>query len=320
MTPELASQDDESEGRVRALAEDQEDQRQLIEELREELADREKDLAYFRLQLSQANLRLEGLIDQLQQELRVAQALQKALVPTELPHIPGFELSSKFVPSLISGGDYFDVFEHENKFRFGVLMASSSGHSMSALFLSVLLKLTGRLEARQGAQPDKVLSQMIQELSPGLSDSSRADVFYGVVDRRSYELNYCRVGEGASLLQWSANGDIEVLQPCAGPIEPGFKDPLSSQSLSLNPRDRLVLCTRGILQAKNPDGEDFGLERLLKALREVGPAGSANGGVHDLRNNILYSVQKFSAGQELVRDMTVLVLEVKDRVIKLAKS
>ncbi len=300
------------------LAEEKEHLEGLVAQLRSELADREKDLAYFRLQLNQANLRLEDLIRQLQQELRVAQAIQKTLVPTELPHIPGFELSSKFVPSLISGGDYFDIFEHNDKFRFGVLVASSSGHSMSALFLSVLLKLTGRLEARQGAKPDKVLSQMIAELNPGLTETSKADVFYAVVDRRSYDMSYCRVGEGASLLQLAQNGDVQVLKACAGPIVPGFSQSLNSEVVSLNPKDRLVLCTRGVLEAKNPEGEDFGLERLLKSLREV-TGGESLAGVHELRNHILYSVQQFQQGQELSRDLTVLVLEVKDRVIKLAK-
>lgn len=300
------------------MAEEKEHLEGLVAQLRSELADREKDLAYFRLQLNQANLRLEDLIRQLQQELRVAQAIQKTLVPTELPHIPGFELSSKFVPSLISGGDYFDIFEHNDKFRFGVLVASSSGHSMSALFLSVLLKLTGRLEARQGAKPDKVLSQMIAELNPGLTETSKADVFYAVVDRRSYDMSYCRVGEGASLLQLAQNGDVQVLKACAGPIVPGFSQSLNSEVVSLNPKDRLVLCTRGVLEAKNPEGEDFGLERLLKSLREV-TGGESLAGVHELRNHILYSVQQFQQGQELSRDLTVLVLEVKDRVIKLAK-
>ncbi len=42
-------------------------------------------------------------------------------------------------------------------------------------------------------------------------------------------------------------------------------------------------------------------------------------GVHELRNHILYEVQKFGQGSEPVRDQTLVVLEVKDKVIKLAK-
>ena len=43
-------------------------------------------------------------------------------------------------------------------------------------------------------------------------------------------------------------------------------------------------------------------------------------GVHELRNHILFEVHKFAQGTEPVRDQTLVVLEVKDKVIKLAKS
>src|SRR4051812_3967350 len=89
-----------------------------IKELESELADRNRDLATFRSELSKANTQLEKFIKQVAQELKIAGLIQKALVPTEFPNIPGFEFSTKFVPSSISGGDYFDIFEHEDKFRF----------------------------------------------------------------------------------------------------------------------------------------------------------------------------------------------------------
>src|SRR5687768_8579652 len=113
---------------------------QLIErvaELEEELRERQADLKRFRDELSKANQRLEGLITRLHSELKLAHVIQKSLVPTEFPHITGFEFSTKFVPSSVSGGDYFDIFEHDDRFRFGVIVSSSNGHTMSALLLSV---------------------------------------------------------------------------------------------------------------------------------------------------------------------------------------
>ncbi|MEK7356718.1 MAG: hypothetical protein AAB250_09725, partial [Bdellovibrionota bacterium] len=80
-----------------------------ISELESELADRERDLSVFRDELAQANTQLERFIKQISQELRMASLIQKSLVPTEFPNIPGFEFSTKFVPSPISGGDYFDT-------------------------------------------------------------------------------------------------------------------------------------------------------------------------------------------------------------------
>ena len=286
-----------------------------VRELEGELADREKDLAVFREELAKANSQLERFIKQIGQELKMASLIQKALVPTEFPNIPGFEFSTKFTPSPISGGDYFDIFEHEDKFRFGIVLASSSGYSMSALFLSVLLKMTGQLEARKGTPPDKILAMMAKELVPTIQSSDQANVFYAVVDRRSFELTYAGAGRVVGLLYSYATGKLQRLEWDAQPFEQDFTADLKATTIGLGPRDRLILCSEGVLKAMNAKGEVFGEERLYKAV-----LAAPRLGVHDLRNEIFYQLERFTQGRELPQDVTVVVTEVKDRVIKLAKS
>jgi sigma-B regulation protein RsbU (phosphoserine phosphatase) len=77
----------------------------------------------------------------------------------------------------------------------------------------------------------------------------------------------------------------------------------------------LILCTEGVVRALNAKGEEFGEERLYKTI-----LAAPRLGVHDLRNEILYQVERFAAGRDLPNDATVVVTEVKDRVIKLAKT
>lgn len=286
-----------------------------VKELEQELADRERDLAVFRNELAKANGQLDKLIGQISQELKLASLIQRALVPTEFPNIPGFEFSTKFVPSPLAGGDYFDVFEHEDKFRFGVVAASSSGYAMSALFLSILLKMSGQLEARKGNPPESILTQMARELVPNIQNQDQAHVFYGVVDRRGFEFNYCGIGQVMAFHQPAGGAKINRLPSTAGPIVKGFNTNLESHQVSLNPRDRIIICTEGVSRALNPNGEAFGEERLFKAVLTA-PRTS----VHDLRNEIMYQIEKFVQGRELPQDVTVIVMEVKDRVIKLAKG
>lgn len=286
-----------------------------IRELEKEVEDREKDLAFFRKELLNANHRLEALLESLHQDLKVAHSIQQALVPTEIPNIHGFEFSAKFVPSHYHGGDYYDIFEHEDPAHFGVVLASSSGHSMSALLLSVMLKLTGQMEARRGASPHKVLHSMAQELVPKIEGDETADIFYAMVDRRKFELHYCALGSIVGLLQNYSSGEIQALEISGPGLGKNFNETLKSKTVTLNPRDRLIFCTRGIEEAQNLDGENFGAERLYRAILEA-----PQRGVHEVRNNVLYRVSKFISGQEPKRDMTLVVAEIKDRVIKLAKG
>lgn len=286
-----------------------------IRELESELVERERDLEVFRGELTTANGQLEKFIKQLTHELKLTSLIQKALVPTEFPNIPGFEFSTKFVSSPISGGDYFDIFEHEDKFRFGIVLASSSGYSVSALFLSVLLKLTGQLEARKGASPEKILELMAKELAPAMGGADYANMFYAVIDRRGFDCTFSGAGQVVGLHLNHATGKLQKLEIESEAYHAGFAQPFKARQILLNPRDRLILCTEGVIRAMNPKGESFGEERLYKTV-----FAAPRLGVHDLRNEILYQIEKHAAGRDLPQDVTVVVTEVKDRVIKLAKS
>lgn len=294
---------------------DEDQLRKRIALLEREVKERELDLSRFREELIKANRRLEQMIESFNQELKVAHAIQRTLVPTEFPNIPGFEFSTKFLPSSKSGGDYFDFFEHQDKFRFGIVLSSASAHGMSALLLSVLLKMTGKLEARKGAEPHLVVQNIAQEMIEDMEPEAKIDMFYALVDRRSFEMRYLRLGNVIPIVQPAGSHEFQILDSSGNALERDFKAPKESRKILLNPRDRVILLTRGILEVTNPRGETFGLESVTRALMS-GP----KRGVHEMRNHLLFEAQKFAQGQELPRDITVLILEVKEKVIKLAKS
>ncbi len=286
-----------------------------IEELEQEVQEREKDVQLFRDELRTANKKLEYLISELNQDLKTLLALQKVLIPTEIPNIPGFEFSTKFIPSMQTGGDYFDIFEHEDKAHFGLIVACSSGPMMSALLLSILLKLTGQMEARSGAQPNVVLKKVINDLVPQMDEGCSADLLYGMFDRRNFEFIYSRLGDVVALRYDYGEAELKTLSKQQSPVVPGFDAEFDCEAVQLHPRDKLIFCSKGIYEVKNLEGKVYGQDRLFKSIFEA-----SGKSVHELRNHILYQVQKFLGGQEPPRDMTVVVMEVKDKVIKLAKK
>ncbi len=285
-----------------------------IAELKQELGHKDQELHRFRMELQKTNSNLERMIGELSQEVKLASLIQKLLTPTEIPNIPGIEFSTKFVPGTKSGGDYFDIFEHDDRLKFGILLSSSSGYTMSALFLSVLMKMSAQIEARRGMEPDQVIAHMAAEIVPNIQKQETASVFYGIVDRRNYELKYSCVGSIAGLLQIHGKEQVGWLEPSTGPMRKDYDEKPLSHSIPLGPRDRLILCTEGVWGAQN-EQTPFGKERLLKTVHRA-----PRSGVHDLRNEILYQVEQFTGQTEPSRDQTVLVTEVKDRVIKLAKK
>lgn len=297
------------------MSEDVSGFKEKISELEAELAMKSAELLRYRAHMMELNQRIETLVSQVSSELNIANRIQKMLSPVDLPNIQGFEFSSKFVFGTKLGGDYFDIFEHDDKLKFGILLVSCSGYSMSALLMSVLLKISSRIQSKQALPPHKMMESLAQELRPQLQDKDLANIFYGVIDRRSFELSYCSMGNTCAFLQASGKSALQVLKAQTSALSKNGDLPTSTVVVDLNPKDRFLLVTEGVIEAKDSNGRSFGETGVVDAIQSA-----ARQGVHELRNEVLYTVERFSGRSEPVRDQTVLVTEVKEKVIKLARN
>jgi sigma-B regulation protein RsbU (phosphoserine phosphatase) len=297
------------------MAKEIESLKERIVELENELVIKDKELAKYRHELNRANSSLENMIGQVTEEIRMAGSIQKMLSPTQLPNISGFEVSTKYQPGDRFGGDYFDIFEHEDKLKFGIVIASSTGYTMSALFLSVLIKISSQIEARKGLAPHKMMEVLAKELVPNVTNNDRASVFYGVVDRRTFELSYSSLGRIEACVQVYGEDGLQNLEACGPAFSKEFNTQPQSLKIQLNSRDRVVIATEGLVLSENPQGKTWGGEGLRDSLRMA-----PRQGVHELRNEILHQNEKFTGRASPLRDQTVIVMEVKDKVIKLAKN
>ena len=284
-----------------------------IEDLEKLLQNKNMEIARYRSELVNANERLEKLMFDLKTELKLAHLVQKKLSPTQLPHIQGVEFSTKFIPGFKTGGDYFDIFELEDKLKFGIIVAGCSGYSLSALFLSILIKLSSQIEAKKALDPGEVIDKIVAELRPVMQEKDSASLFYGIVDRRNFDFKFASVGSIGGLLQTEQR--LIRLEPGPEKITTKYTAQTLSQSISLGAQDRLILCTEGVLQAKNKQKQNFGFEQLTAVIQRA-----ARNGVHELRNDLIFGLEQFTETAEPERDQTVVVCEIKDKVLKLAKK
>lgn len=283
-----------------------------ILELEKKLKAKEEELGTFQSEVKRLNIELEKVIHQINQDIRLTHLIQKALVPTDIPNFPGFDLSSKFLSSAIRGGDYFDFFSLDDRLRFGLLMSTSSGHAMSALFLSVLFRMLTQPQARKSKDPSDFLSMMMKDLESHLNHQENISLICGVLDRKVYEFVYCLQGN-IGFFHWNADKKQVTQLPATGaPLAYGNPNTFRNSKCALSPRDRLIFCSEGVLQMQNAAGEFFGSQKLMNLIE-----GSSRLSPHELRNEILFQLQRFVGSTDLNRDATVLVVEVKDNVIRL---
>lgn len=277
-----------------------------IANLESQLEKKDSEILFYRQKLMGISQKLDSLMSQSSVDLKFLGQVQKILTPTEIPRIPGFEISRKFLFGSKTGGDYFDIFELEDKLKFGLLVASSSGYAMSAVFLSLILKSSHLNETKMGTTPDLILQQIADEIKKLAAPNEYTSVFYGVVNRRDYSLQFCSAGI-MDAYYVSVDKPIQILKSINSAFDQHFSEKLTLASLELEPKSRICIVTEGL-------SEVLGAEALVKIISD-----NSQNGVHELRNELLFQAQRKSNLEEPLRDQTVIVVDVKDQVIKLAK-
>ena len=285
-----------------------------IQALEAELDRKNQDLKIYKKELSKINSHIEVLIEQNDDLLRQALRIQKFLVPTEFPNIQGFQFSTKFKPSSVSGGDYFDIFEHYDKMHFGLFLSSASGYGMSALFLSVLMKVSYEIDENEKKSPKVLLTDIFEQMkSEGALPKDYSSLFYAYFDRRKFQMTYCNVGQPLMFHYRAGTDQIELLSGfpeafyCGKEIS-DYK--IENKTVALNPKDKLIFCSSGFLSLKNDQGQPWGFDEILSIIKQ-----NVKKEVHDLRNEIFYQASQFSEEQN--KDLTVIITEVKERIMRL---
>ena len=282
-----------------------------IQVLEKKLNEKDKLLNQYLKSLKDSDLRIKKITQSLKENSFLLTKIHKNLLPVRLPQIPGVELSFKFLPAQTGvSGDFFNVIKIKNTRDFGILLSSSQAYSASALFLSSFLKFSAQLKTYKTAHD--FLSFVIKKIKPALKPDEKIHLFYGIVSKNSYSMDYCLRGDIFVGHQKKGAGFV-ALKP-SPPFSSLFlkNEKIKSQYLNLSPQDQLVICSPGVQNLKNKNQENFNPKRLLNFLKSVNSTD-----VLEVRQKLLFACNEFSAGKPLQQDLTVLVIKLMDLILKI---
>jgi sigma-B regulation protein RsbU (phosphoserine phosphatase) len=241
-----------------------------------EQKNRELRQAYRELQAAQAELVEKK---RLERELEIAAEVQRSILPTRFPDVPGFSFAARARPARQVGGDFYDV-RLVTEDKLGVLTADVSGKSIHAAIFMAVTRGLFLTEARHSESPGKVIGRvhdLLMEIA-GV-DGMFVTAFYAVIGTENGLMRYARAGHDHPLLYRRRagpghRGEVSVL-PGDGRflgMFDGFS--IDERELQLLPGDLLVLFSDGVTDAVNAAGEQFGAERLSRIIHEHAPGGA----------------------------------------------
>jgi sigma-B regulation protein RsbU (phosphoserine phosphatase) len=285
--------------------------RGVIRSLRETDRSTISELQAKNTELRQAYADLKAAQDQLvgqeriKRELEIAAEVQRSILPTEFPIIPGFEFAAWARPAREVGGDYYDLLQLDDD-HFGLVMADVSGKSVhAALYMAVTRTLFLAVAAEYQSPRDAAFQ--IHDL---LMDSSDSDMFvtafYGIVNRKTREMRYVRAGHDMPIHFQSANRQLSLLKAPGRFLGSLDGLVLDEAAVQFSPGDALVCYSDGLTDAMSPGEEWYGLERLQAS---VARAGAESARV--LAEAIIADVDAFRAGVSQPDDLTLLVMRVQ---------
>ena len=251
--------------------------------------------------------------ERMRRELALAAEVQQRLLPAKPPQGTAMEIAGFCEPARGVGGDYYDFINFDNR-QLGLAIADVAGKGMPAALLMSTVQATLRsLTARNGSavSENHELASIVGKLNKLLFNSTNGEhyvtFFYATFDQSTQLLRYVNAGHNPPLYL-EADSDSDFRQLTSGGLVAGAFEHASYEqgTVQMKPNDLLFLYTDGLTEALNKNGEEFGTNRIMEALRSI-----SSHSVEQIRDELVRRVKEWCTGMALYDDLTFVVMKVK---------
>jgi serine phosphatase RsbU (regulator of sigma subunit)/predicted enzyme related to lactoylglutathione lyase len=237
------------------------------------------------------------------QELEIAKQVQSRLFPQIHPEAKTLEYAGICMQARQVGGDYFDFLDLGQQ-RLGLVIGDVSGKGIAAALLMANLQANLRSQCAMALDhPERLLGSVNQLFYENTVESAYASLIFAEYDDQARRLRYANCGHLSGLLLQSDN-TMERLDSTSTLLGLFKEWDCSLRECQLSPGDTLALYTDGVTEASNDLGEEFGEQRLVRALRQ--PHESCQG----LLSAVLGEVRAFTSGEQR-DDITLIVAKCR---------
>ena len=183
-----------------------------------------------------------------EREHGIVETLQRALLPTRLPQLPGVQVAARYMPGGMGadvGGDWYDVLPLEDG-RIGVAIGDVAGHGLRAATLMGQLRNSLRAYAVEGHGPSAVverLNRLVRDLEQGWM----ATLLYMVLSPDDSEVRFANAGHMPALA--IEGGDARFIDAERGPpLGVGADGDYAEVVEQVEPGSTLFLFTDGLVE------------------------------------------------------------------------
>lgn len=242
----------------------------------------------------------------LEEQFAAARSVQQELLPAEYPAVETMEVAAECQPAWQVGGDFYDVFEASPN-RTAFALGDVAGKGLPAALLMGLAH--GAIHSSPWHQTkydhEDATARLNRLLCVRTAQARFASLFWAYHDRTTNTLRYINAGHCPPVLIRRKPGGAEIkLLEQGGTVLGLFPNARHEQFTEpFSEGDTLVLYSDGVVEAWNEEGEDFGMDRLVSAIRAA-----AHLSPEAIRAEIREALDEFRGSVAPADDLTLLVV------------
>ncbi|NKB24095.1 MAG: SpoIIE family protein phosphatase [Kiritimatiellae bacterium] len=242
----------------------------------------------------------------IEQEMSLAKEIQKNMLPTHVPSLPGYDVYGGSTPAFEVGGDYYD-YVMTAKHHWHFIIGDVSGKGVPAALIMSIVRSLFHTYVEFESSPQKILKLVNKSISRDMEPEMFVTVATLDLDPKAHTIKIARAGH-EPVLMLNAAREIKRLGPAGaavGMLEVSVFDHLLEETkYKLKPYDTLLLFTDGITETQNEHDEEFGLERLEHVLKE-----NSHLKAQELYEKVVKTLSDFRGDIPQNDDITLLILK-----------
>ena len=202
----------------------------------------------------------------IEHEMNLARNIQQSIIPKRPPAAPGFSIAATFIPMQSIGGDYYD-FHVLDEHRMGVLITDVFGHGLGAALIASMIKIVFYMQKAYADDPVRFLREMNHTLSENI-ENLYLTAGYAFIDLQAGTIAYANAAHPPMVIHRRNTGEIVECKPRGRLM--GWLDDIETECLvhNIEPGDRIVLYTDGIVEAHDDQNRMFGYDAFYSLIQE----------------------------------------------------
>ncbi|MCK4983905.1 MAG: PP2C family protein-serine/threonine phosphatase, partial [Desulfobacterales bacterium] len=243
----------------------------------------------------------------MEDDLSSARDLQMSMLPATCPEVEGYQIAASSTPAREVGGDFFDFFKI-GEGKLGLIIGDVTGKSVTGALVMSASRSVFRMLSEEELSVGETMMRANRRIKKDIKSGMFVALLYAVHDVKDGSVGLCSAGQTQPLLLSAKTAEPTLVETVGDTFPLGILDEANYEEtqLQMEPGDKVVYYTDGIVEAMNKHEDMYGFERLHEVVKS-----STAENAEALMKDIIKDVSDFTGAAPQHDDLTIIVVSAE---------